>query len=340
MSRIDTDITAVRDLPPGRPEPTDESVSRTWHQITRRSAAPARRTSRLLVPVMAAAVVVGLAGGGAVVFGPADAPWGFGSPSGTKTTDANLAATPAETVDALNALAGKASRGSAAATVRPGQYIYVKHDGWAASFEMANQEPGEAETGIIGRQPREWWFNPQGMVLQQQAGGGAREQTGGSISPAPTGPSFAHPTPEWLASLPTDPDELRDKLRGEMGREDAWSTDHQVWSTMQEFYLNSDLLLSPRVRAGLLRAFTGLRGLTSSEVKVDGRSLVAVRHTERESGVEILFDPETGRAVGRRDVTLSDNVTLVEPPNGPELDPGVMYQATWTQKVVSAVGER
>ncbi|GAA4676762.1 hypothetical protein GCM10023263_09710 [Phytohabitans rumicis] len=290
--------------------------------------------------MLAAAVVAGLAVGGGVVFSSTEAPWGFGSPSGTKTKDANRAAAPAETVAALNALADKAAAGAAGATVQPGQYIYVKHDGWAASFEIANATPGEDETGLIKPQPRELWFDPQGMVAQEQAGGGAPAQSVQPESTASTGPSFAHPTPEWVASLPTDPDELRAKLRGEMGDEDAWSTDHQVWSAMQEFYASSDLLLSPQVRAGLLRAFTGLRGITSSEVQVDGRRLVAVRHTERESGDEILFDPATGHAVGLRSVTMSSKVTLVEPPNGPALDPGVMYQATWTQKVVSAVGAR
>ncbi|GFJ89109.1 hypothetical protein Prum_027510 [Phytohabitans rumicis] len=97
--------------------------------------------------MLAAAVVAGLAVGGGVVFSSTEAPWGFGSPSGTKTKDANRAAAPAETVAALNALADKAAAGAAGATVQPGQYIYVKHDGWAASFEIANATPGRTRRG-------------------------------------------------------------------------------------------------------------------------------------------------------------------------------------------------
>jgi len=71
-----------------------------------------------------------------------------------------------------------------------------------------------------------------------------------------------------------------------------------------------------------------------------GRRLVAVRHTEQGNGDEILFDPATGQAVGRRTVTLDPDVTVTAPGDAPKLEPGVLYQATWTQKVVAAVGAR
>lgn len=324
MSRQDLDLAAVRELPPGVPEPTEESVARTWHQITARNARqPVRPWARLLVPVMAAAVVAGLAVGGAVVFRSGEAPLGFGSPGGSKTSDVNRAPASPEAVAALNALATAAST-QTAATLQPGELIQVDHRGWAA-----NIDPNGA-SGTLEPQAGRMLFDPNGMTMVTD--GSVPSAKGGPNEPSRE-PSFAFPTPEWLAALPTDPDQLRERLRGEMGDEDAWSTDHQVWSTMQEFYLRTDLLLGPELRAGLLRAFTGLRGLTTTDVTIDGRELVAIRHTERLSGDEILFDPTTGLAVGRRSISLDPNLVVAPPEGGPTLDQGVISQSTWTQRL-------
>ena len=74
MSRFDPDVVAVRDLPPGRLEPSAESVSRTWRTITRRLASRGSRLRRRwLVPVIAAAVAALVMGG-----------WPCSSPGGTR----------------------------------------------------------------------------------------------------------------------------------------------------------------------------------------------------------------------------------------------------------------
>lgn len=345
MSRDDSDIIAVRDLPPGRPEPTDESVSRTWHHITAaRRPARARATSRILVPAMAAVLVAGLVVGGALVFRPGAELLDFGSPSGDKSAEPNRAPTPPQTVAVLHALAEAAAHGPAAVQVRPGQYIFVHHDGWAAGFQATVEGNGAPpQEGRIERQIREMWFDPQGMVTMSVTDGQVNLGADPSAERGAferQGPSLNWSTPEWLASLPTDPAQLRAELRELTGDGGAWSTDHALWSTLQELYLRADLVLSPEVRAALLLSFTGLRGLTSSDLTVDGRRLVAVRHTERGTGDEILFDPATGQAVGRRTVSPDPDVTLTAPADAPKLDPGVLYQATWTQKVVAAVGAR
>jgi hypothetical protein len=343
MSRDDSDIIAVRDLPPGRPEPTDESVSRTWHRISAvRRPARTRTLPRILAPTVAATLVAGLVLGGALVLRPGSELLDFGAPSDDKTSEPNLAPAPPETVDALKALADAAARGPAAVEVRPGRYIFVRHDGWAASLPAVNDENG-AQEGTIERQIRELWFDPAGMIMVSGTDGKADLGADPGAARAAfkeRGAGLMYPTREWLAALPTDPERLRGRLRDLTGDGGAWSTDHALWSSLQEFYLSTDLLLAPELRAALLRSFTGLRGLTSSEVTVDGRRLVAVRHTERDNGDEILFDPATGAAVGRRSVMLSLDVTVSAPPEAPELEPGVTYQATWTQKVVAAVGAR
>ncbi|GAA4448703.1 hypothetical protein GCM10023170_032010 [Phytohabitans houttuyneae] len=346
----------MRDLPPGLPEPTDESVSRTWHRITaQRKPARARTPSRILVPAMAAALVAGLVVGGAALFRP-DGGGGdleAGSPSDEKTAEPNLTPASPQTVAVLHALAEAAKHGPAAAKVRPGQLIFVYHDGWAASFQAnaggakgegaAGAAPPEAnlESGTIERQIREMWFDPQGMVPRSITDGSKELGTGGDRGQVePTDLGLRAPTPEWIAGLPTDPEQLRGKLRELAGEGGAWSTDHSLWNALQDFYFTSDLLMTPELRAALLLSFTGLRGITSSETTIDGRRLVAVRHTERGVGDEILFDPATGSAVGRRSVTLDADLKIVSGPGVPKLDPDVTYQATWTQKVVATVGDR
>ncbi|MFC0530157.1 CU044_5270 family protein [Phytohabitans kaempferiae] len=364
MSRDDSDIIAVRDLPPGLPEPTDEAVSRTWHRIAAaRRPARTRPGSRVLVPVLAAAVVAGLAVGGAVVFTPADAPWGTAGPGGGKVPRPNLAPAPPETVAALNALADAAEDGPPAAEARPGQLIYVRHDGWAASFHASGgrdiqlgddplrdmgprvdpSKSAGSQDGSLEPQLLELWFEAEGMVMLSVTNGEATLDTdpaGDRDRLRLRGPSIHQPTPAWIAALPTDPDRLRAHLRGLVGEGGAWSTDHVLWTTLQAFYLHSDLLLSPAQRAALLRSYTGLHGITSAEVTVDGRRLVAVRQSEQQSGNEILFDPATGQAVGRRSVSLDAGVVVPPASGAPALDPNVIYQATWTQRVVDRVGDR
>ena len=103
---------------------------------------------------------------------------------------------------------------------------------------------------------------------------------------------------------------------------------------MGQLYSSCEILLTPKQRATLLRAFTGLSGLSMRYVTIDGRQLIAIRQTDGDSGNEIIFDPLTGRAVGRGSSYDGDDLTVIQAPNGPTLDPGVMYQATWTQSIV------
>jgi hypothetical protein len=336
MSHTDPEVVAVRELPPGMPDVTDESVSRTWRLMTARRSAPARSWPRLLVPVTAAAMVVGLAVGATVVFRPADLSFGSGStPAEEKTAESNLAPPSPEAVAVLNAMAAVAAeKPTTVPPIAPGQYVFVRHDGWAAAMSAHD---ASNQTATVREQDREYWFDPQGMVLRAASFDGepARPEHE-SIPAGPAAGTITRPTPEWLASLPTEPAKLLTELRSAMAEDGPWSVDHQLWSALQDFYLTCDLLLSSELRAGLLRAFTSLRGITSSEVTIDQRRLVAIRHTERGNGDEILFDPTTGRAVGRRSVDVDGTVT-VDPASPVRLGPGVTYQATWTQAVVDAL---
>lgn len=315
------ELLAVQQL---APQPTDESLTRTWYRITQLSAVPPQRHRRRWIPITAAAAVLALAAASLTLVrvGP-----GLLWPT---------ASTP-DAVDALYAMADKAAAGPAAPQLVPGQLIYVQHEGWAARFGGN----GDVNTGVLEPQPRRVWHDPQGMAAVKITDGttdfhnGAKPETQPPAEQVPTG--LRAPTPEWLAGLPTDPVELLSLLRTEVGQHDKWTVDHQLWDALGELYSEAEVLLTPQTRAALLRAAAGMTGLSARTVSIDGVQLLAIRHTDGDNGYEILFDPGTGRAVGRASVYLGDGVTIVRPEGAPALDPGVAYQATWTQSIVDSV---
>ncbi|GHJ49475.1 hypothetical protein Cs7R123_68170 [Catellatospora sp. TT07R-123] len=352
MNRTDPDLTAVRDLPPGLAEPTDASVTRTWYLLSARQTAAQggsrRPLLRLLVPIAAAALVGVVtisainwtSGGGADFAAPQiDLISASHQPLPTEhaTHEPSLTRTTPEAVAALEALAHTAEQSTAVVTLSPGQLIHVDTAGWAARLSGGS--------GSVTYQPRSVWLDPAGMITLKLLAGD-RDLDAGSRSNAEAeraqerqllaehGPSLAQPTPQWLASLPTDPAQLLARLRAETEVGKAWTVDHQLWDNLSQFYSECDILLSPQLRAALLRAFTGMDGLTAGEVYLDGTRLIAIRQTDQDTGYEILFDPVTAWAVGRRTVVGPGTVALTAPDSGPAFDPLVNYHATWTQTIV------
>ncbi len=358
MTHTDPDLRAVRDLPAA--EPTDASVSRTWHLLNQRhtaarSRAP-RRLSRLLVPVGAAALVAAVALSAVLLNGPGGGNGQVGAPRiaevlashqplpAERGTNPKLSRTTPEAIAALDELAHTAES-AATVTLAPRQLIHVKADGWAAG------RSGEDPTARISYQGRELWIDPQGMIALRVLADGRDLAEGPKADPQPgraerddllqNGANLRRATPEWLAQLPAgDPAALLARLRDDVDDNEKWTADYLVWDAVAQLYFNADLLLSPQLRAGLLRSFRGMDGLTSGEVVVDGWRLIAIRQTEGSSSTEILFDPLTASAVGRRDIYADSEVTLVPPDGGPRFDPVVGYHVTWTQNLVNSVDER
>jgi hypothetical protein len=357
MKNNEPDIIAVREMPPGHPEPTDESVSRTWHAVTRRQAAAAaapRPRRRVLVPIAAAAVVLGLAGGGAALFAPAD--------SDTPVASLPSAGTPIDARAALDALT-TAGRTAAAAPVAAGQLIYVHTEGVTASYNAGSG--GSLETGTIGREDHEMWLDPQGMIpLKITRDGvdlmtGPKEQVARETDPqkkklgagpeeeiarqrqelADNGPSAFRPTPAWLADLPADPAALRALLLDEVGV-NKWSGDHRLFTALSDLLINAEPILEPATRTALYGALGTIGRLTALDTTAEGLRVYAIRHTENGSIDEILFDPTTGRFLGRgsghEDTPPPASAGGIEPP----VDPGISYRAVSAYEIVSAVGER
>ncbi|HCU51923.1 MAG TPA: hypothetical protein DGG94_19340 [Micromonosporaceae bacterium] len=308
------DVLAVRQL---ASEPTDESVTRAWYRITQLEAVarPSVSRRRFLIPVAAAGLVVA-AGGATALLQP-----------GRRFTPS---ASP-DVVDALNTLAAAAATGTAT-PIPPGQLIHLEGDGWASVSRGADMN-----TLRIERQVANLWLDPQGLIVVRDGDG--------SVPTLPTveeqrdwlrdkGPGLLQPTPQWLAGLPTDPGKLLKLLRREVGTHKSWSVDHQLWDAMANLYFSGEIALTPQTRAALLRSFAGMNGLSVRDTVFNGQRLVAIRHTENETVEEILFDPVTGRAVGRASGWLGPEVTIIQATAGPTLDPNISYMTTWTQSIV------
>ncbi|MFJ8577496.1 hypothetical protein [Micromonospora sp. NPDC093277] len=317
MSRIDPDMLAVRDLPPGQPEPTDESVSRTWHVVTRRLATHRPPSRRWLVPVTAAAVVAALVVGGVTLLAP----------------DRDRAASaPLTTPQVMDRLIDKA------ASIEPvqvpkGQLLFVR--------TVMTGNPDQP-----GRHTSEIWFDGETIMPLRTRTDGTDTSIDGPDKPGSMaednrnivarGGSLYYPTPRFLADLPTDPAALQARLETET--RDAFSRPKfgpfGPIMHLAAMFARSEPRLSPELRVGLYRLIAGLDGLAVAEVTVDGRRCWAVGQADEHGrSVDLLFDAETGHVIGERYVGWRDE--SAPPTPEPEYDPERDRQLVWTFAVVS-----
>jgi hypothetical protein len=346
----DQDIVAVRELTDERGTVTDESVARVWYTISRRQAVAARtHRSGWVVGVAAAASIAVVATGGAVMAGlhhhrsaapvggtasvaaslpgsasPSASPqrrpgtWPSLDPSGMAGQRANtVEGAPVPIAQAWQELISAAGHAPPALAVAPGQYLYLKAEGYA----------GRSQSGVfwLAATRGQDWFDPQGMVEVRMIRDGLEVGAG----PTAGAPGVRWPTPQWLAGLPRQPQQLLSLLRAQ-SIPSGPGTDDSVWDQLATGFLRScDPLLAADVRTALLQALRSMSGLTALRVTIDGRPLLAIRRAIRHDGEEILFDPATGRAAGMRDVQLGPGDQLV--PTG-----AVGAQELWMWTVVDS----
>ncbi|RZU73921.1 hypothetical protein EV384_2355 [Micromonospora kangleipakensis] len=315
MSRTEPDLVAVRDLPPGRPEPTDESVSRTWYTIIHRLSDRRLRSRRWLVPVTAAAVVAALVVGAVTLFAP------------DRTPPAPL--NPRQVMDRL---IDKAAR-IEPVEVPPGQLLYVRAEN--------TQRPGRAVPGTT-----ETWFDGQTVMPLRVRVDGTDTSVDGPDKPGSTaednrnivaaGGNWYFPTPGWLARAPTEPAALFAQLGKESFGAFTDSRPEREWEViaiLAGLLSRAEPRLSPELRVGLYRLIADLDGLVASEVTVDGRRCWAVGLTTDTSGgtAALLFDQGSGRVIGKRDVQRQGPGPGAPAPSG---GPTSVQETRWTFAVV------
>ena len=307
------DLTAVRDL-------TDEiagsrreaSLARSWLAITERQRPrPQRTMTRRLLPVAAGLVAVM-----AVVSG-----WYLVAGGGShKPLPADGQALPvSQAWDAIIA----AARTAEPTTVPNGSIILVSQTGEGASITV------DGTQWTMVKQDRDSWFDPRGMVFLMYTQDGKTYPAS-----APTGPvehpDLLHITPQWIASLPTDPGTLRDLLLDQsIQYAGDWSNRHGLWEALAQLFHTSDFAIPIDVRTAIYRVLAQENGLVASRTTVFGHDVFVITRVERDDAQQLFFDPDTGRCVGRRSMNLGKDAPADR----------VMSWSFWSQSVVAAVGQ-
>ncbi|HEX6355250.1 CU044_5270 family protein [Actinophytocola sp.] len=204
-----------------------------------------------------------------------------------------------------------------------GQYRYVATHAWwlkttgseNRSFSFLNENL--IETWIPADPNGEWlqrrretgnrkWITgteaearAAGAVIEEVPWPEQRAKGGDFVEGAPGQGNWQFPKPEFLAGLPTDPEQLYERLSKDSG------------GGMQSLVYAADALRSglmpAAARANLLRALTYLPGLdvTDGAADLDGHKGVALGITEGDERQEIILNPSTGEVIGERKVSDS-----------------------------------
>jgi hypothetical protein len=152
--------------------------------------------------------------------------------------------------------------------------------------------------------------------------------------PAPE-PSLANPTPSYLASLPTDPDQLKSVLRAEAAKDGPTDqADRLIFKRVSALATTADALLSPELRSALYRVLATVPGVERVPGQVDlaGRTGVAIAQTANGKRTEIIIDPASSRMIGSRTVALTARDGIAAGT--------VIFSASANQKIVERLGDK
>ncbi|GGL73153.1 hypothetical protein GCM10010129_16050 [Streptomyces fumigatiscleroticus] len=279
------------DLPPGRHRLLKEHLmSEIRHDAPAPVSAPAPARGRWLRPALAAAAVATAA---AVTFVLLPSSGG---------DDASARPPAAATVALLEDIALAAAREQPYGEIRDDQYVYVD-----SKVSYAQHEEGE-KTKIPPLHRAEQWTSVDGTRkgLYRETG---RGEWATEPEAQPGEPGYEVTTNHrHLSTLPTDPDEMYDWLRGTAPKYSGQETDQAM------FVLVGDLIRStivpPEQSAALYRAVTRIPGVTVVEDAVDaaGRKGVAIARQDPDNPTrdEWIFDTRTHQFLGERSVASDD----------------------------------
>ncbi|MCP2168374.1 CU044_5270 family protein [Goodfellowiella coeruleoviolacea] len=226
----------------------------------------------------------------------------------------------AQAQEALTSAADVAARAKDP-VLADGQYRYVAtHAWWMKGVGAQNQNFSFLNENLI-----ETWIpaDPSGEWLQRRSETGNRKWVKGTEAEAraagvvieespwpeqrakggefsgnlPEHGNWQFPRPEFVASLPTDPEQLYERLRADSG-----GGKHALVYAADA--LRTGLLPAP-ARANLLRALTYLPGLdvVDGAADLDGHRGVALGVSEGGERQEIILNPGTGELIGEREVS-------------------------------------
>ena len=234
---------------------------------------------------------------------------------------------------ALNSAADKVHAADPA--LGPTQFRYVGTHAWWMATTVHGQTfsylaENLLETWVPADQTREWLWRRdvtgarkwvQGTEEQARAAGVPVDEAGWPEGEwrAPCGDFFAteegkqpcaepgswsHPTPDFLAGLPRDPDQLFKRLKTDAPANKRGDAEVLVYAADA---LRSGLIPAD-LRAALYRALGKLPGLEITEqvANLDGRKGTAYGISDGNLRQEIIVDPTTGEFIGERETAARD----------------------------------
>ncbi|MCO8271333.1 hypothetical protein M1L60_12085 [Actinoplanes sp. TRM 88003] len=344
MKPMDHDLVAVRDLPPGIVEPSDEALARVRQRVFARPA-PRRLAwgpmmRRFWVPVAAAAAVLLVVGAGLYFLRPR-----------TISQPHPVSSDPAVVRRVFDRLIAAAAD---ATPYRPraGQLIY--QDGRCVERDAVDGQAYEKRT--------ESWIEPATAAFVGSVEGGpvagptpeawVSENAKDSFR---TRPPSERPLLELTDFVdgPTEPAAARRDLIDRITTDTAVPEDDQVWGAIYELAV-LDALIPVERRVALYQVLAGLP-VSVGETGVDGRRLVIVRfatpagafagYLGEDKNYDLLIDPATGFVAGTQ-VRLADPaatwpVETVPSRSAPaRVDPDLVRRDLYRFGLVENIGER
>lgn len=202
-----------------------------------------------------------------------------------------LSPTGLPAASALGDLARTAGSGPTR-TLGPGEYLHV------VAREAQDNHPGAGarvpELGSDSDRIHASWTDADGTIWRRDAENGTV-----SYLKFDSEPSLTNPTPEFVASLPTVPDELSDYLRSHTSG--SSSPDEAVFTGVGDMLRSG--LASPQLSRAAIEVLAELPGVSVSDETFAGRAAVRVAFVDESArpGVvqSIHLDAATAAALGQ-----------------------------------------
>lgn len=227
------------------------------------------------------------------------------NPSGSKVSG--------DPVQAL-AAAAEVAASKPAPVVKDSQFIYTESLQLSDTGEPCVRQEWIAADG-----------KSEGLIIDPHSGEIGFTPNAGGL---PT--SLAVPNYRYLASLPTDPQKLLQKIYAE-GNLKGNEPNGAAFRTIENLLMYQ--LVPPAVGGAFCQAAAAVPGATVQPDAVDtaGRHGIGVTKSDGTSQMELIFDPNTCALLGHRDVTLVDNSAHGGSPAGAVYSSAILRQGVTDQ---------
>jgi hypothetical protein len=179
--------------------------------------------------------------------------------------------------------------------IRDGAYLYVARSHAGYRHEMWVDPQGAIVVGIIINQDGQ----PEDVAMPPGVSNEVITRQRSEF--AAQGPSLNHPTPAFLAGLPTDPVALLDLIADQLGRTGSGEARNDlIFKGSVNFLAVAEPLLSPEVRAAYLEALARAPGAAVDESPrtFAGHDVYVIGQVSEFGLIGIFVDSATGRVVG------------------------------------------